>query len=102
MKISTLKPGQRVSAGYRKWSTPCTFMGFGLKHADSVRWGDLNEVYFTADCKNLKSLEAWANARNVTVYAVFRDPEDGAWAAYLWKGSFKVGTSADRLELTEA
>jgi hypothetical protein len=37
------------------------------------------------------------------VYAVFEDAEDGdRWAAYLFKGKFCVGTSADRLELAGA
>jgi hypothetical protein len=103
VKVSTLKHGQRVQAGYRQWTTPCKFVGFGLNHSDSPRWPDLGNAYMTADCKNMKALEAWANAKGVTVYAVFEDVKDGdRWAAYLWKGRFCVGSSADRLELAGA
>ena len=106
MKVSTLSTkiyGQNVRAGYRGWTTPATFVGFGLKRTESPRWADLRQAYFTADCSNLKNLEAWADAKNTTVYAVFEDPQDGSrWAAYLWKGCFRVGSSADRLELAEA
>ena len=99
MKVSSLKPGQKVAAGYRKWSTPNVFMGFGLDGTEDVSFHDLRVAYSAADCKNLKQLENWANIRGKTVYAVFRDPEDGAWAAYLWRGRFRVGTSADALQL---
>ena len=99
LKVSSLRPGQKVAAGYRKWSTPNTFMGFGLDREKDVQFSDLRVAYTAADCKNLKQLEDWANTQGKTVYAVFRDPEDGVWAAYLWKGCFRVGTSADRLTL---
>ena len=103
MKVSNLTHDQNVQAGYRKWTTPVIFKGFGLNRTESPRWVDLKQAYFTADCTTLKGLETWADSKNVTVYAVFEDAEDGdRWAAYLWKGKFCVGSSADRLELTEA
>jgi hypothetical protein len=103
VKVSTLSTqtdSRNVRAGYRKWTTPATFVGFGLKRTESPRWADLRQAYFTADCTTLKGLEAWADSKNVTVYAVFEDPQDGSrWAGYLWRGCFRVGSSADRLEL---
>ena len=100
-KISTVVPGQRVHAGYRQWATPCTFQGFTLSHTEEPRWPELKAVYMSAGCTNLKGLEAWADAKGVTVRAVFQDVEHGdRWAAYLYKGRFCVGTSADRLELS--
>jgi hypothetical protein len=105
-KVSTLSTptdSRNVRAGYRKWTTPATFVGFGLKRTESPRWADLRQAYFTADCTTLKGLEAWADSKNVTVYAVFEDPQDGSrWAGYLWRGCFRVGSSADRLELVAA
>ena len=103
IKVSTLKHGQHVLAGYRQWATPCRFLGFGLNHSDAPRWPDLGNAYMTADCRNMQALEAWADVKGVTVYAMFEDAEEGdRWAAYLWRGRFRVGTSADRLELAGA
>ena len=102
VKVSTIKPGQNVHAGYRQWTTPCTFKGFALNREDA-RWPELKAAYMSAGCTNLKGLEEWAQSKGVTVYALFQDQEHGDnWAAYLWRGRFCVGSSADRLELAGA
>ncbi len=100
MKVSTLTPGTAVNAGYRAWSTPCTFLGFAVKHDGEPRWSTLKEFKQAFQVSNLKNLEEAVEAKALGAYAVFQDAEDGGrWAAYLWKGCFRVGTSADRLEL---
>ncbi len=99
-KISTVTPGQRVYAGYNGWATPCTFRGFSLNHSDAPRWPELKAVYMTAGCTNLKGLEQWADSKGTGIYAVFEDEAGERWAAYLYKGRFCVGSSADRLELS--
>jgi hypothetical protein len=100
MKVSTLTPGTAVNAGYRAWATPCTFLGFAVKHDGEPRWSTLKEFKQAFQVSNLKNLEEAVEAKALGAYAVFQDAEDGGrWAAYLWKGCFRVGTSADRLEL---
>ncbi len=105
MKLSSLTPGQTVQAGYRAWSTPCTFLGFAVKHDGEIRWNTLKELKEAFQVSNMKSLEEEVESKALGAYAVFQfqDAEDGdRWAAYLWRGCFRVGSSADRLQLSPA
>jgi len=100
MKVSTLTPGTAVNAGYRAWATPCTFLGFAVKHDGEPRWSTLKEFKQAFQVSNLKNLEEAVEAKALGAYAVFRDTEDGdTWSAYLWQGRWRVGTSADVLQL---
>lgn len=100
MKLSTLTPGDAVLAGYRNWLTPSTFVGFELTY-NGTRFSTLKELKAETGCRNLSELEAFADSQdNSSVYATFRDEEDDqTWSAYLWKNRWRVGTSADILQL---
>jgi hypothetical protein len=103
MKLSSLTPGQTVQAGYCAWSTPCIFQGFAVKHDGEIRWNTLKEFKEAFQVTNLKDLEQAVEATALGAYAVFSEgPEGDTWAAYLWRGCFRVGSSADRLQLTPA
>ena len=111
MKLSTLTPGQTVLAGYirgdRRFFDQAVFLGAtwapsgsGSTAASGETVGQMKEA---AGCTNLKALEAALDEEGCRAYAVFQDPEDGSsWAAYLWEGSWRVGSSGDRLRLLAA
>ncbi len=100
MKVSTLVSGTPVQAGYRNWFTHCEFVGFELTH-NGTRFSTFKALKAETGCRNLSELEALADSQdNSSVYATFRDTEDGdTWSAYLWQGRWRVGTSADVLQL---
>ena len=88
IRITSLAAGQVIQAGYRKWYSPCQFIGFGTDtNFKSVPYATLKEI---------RSHVADKEAH----YAVFHDIEgDYTWAAYYWQGRWRVGTSADTLKL---
>jgi len=104
-RIASLTAGQAIKAGYRGWHTPCEFLGFS---DNAERYSKTPSFSTLADLKAAKGARNAAQIEQVqeqadyghSFYALFRDLEDGAtWAAYLWKGAWRVGTSADRLQL---
>ena len=103
MKLSQLTAGTVIQAGYRNWYTPCEFLGFSFKHDGPIVAGTMKELKGQTGCSNLRELEALGALGETGLYAVFRDVQDGdRWMAYLWQGAWRVGTSADRLQLAVA
>lgn len=96
--VTNLHSGEVVFAGYRQLLDSNRFVGFKvgenvysnlklLKRALGVR--NLRELEFEADRLELDSVKAEFYATEGEYF----------WSAYLWNGSFRVGTSADRLTL---
>jgi hypothetical protein len=112
MKISTLTPGQTVLAGYirgeRRFFGEAVFLGatWGRPEALSryqASGETVSQMKEAAGYRNLKALEAALDQEGCRAYAVFKDPEGGyTWAAYLWEGSWRVGSSGDRLRVLAA
>jgi len=106
LPITKLTAGQTVAAGYIRRRN-----GFndGFDELDTNRFDffKVGELKF----ENLKVLKTYFGVKTLSelefevdrldrgsVYAEFYSIDgDYAWAAYLWKGGFKVGSSADRL-----
>lgn len=105
LSVTNLTSGVVARAGYRRRGTDALdtnrFVGFKvgdlvysnlklLKQAFGVR--NLRELEFEADRLELGSVTAeWFNTE-----------ENYFWGSYLWNGSFRVGSSADRLVLETA
>lgn len=103
MKLSQLNAGDVIGAGYRDWYTPCEFLGFSFKHNGPIVASNMKELKAQMGCSNLRELEALGALGDTGLYAVFADREDGdRWLAYLWRGIWRVGSSADRLQLAAA
>ena len=112
MKISTLTPGQTVLAGYirgeRRFFGEAVFLGatWGRPEALSryqASGETVSQMKEAAGYTNLKALETALDEEGCRAYAVFQGPEDGStWAAYLWEGSWRVGSSGDRLRVLAA
>ena len=102
MKVSNLWFNQIVSAGYvrgdREFMDENEFKGYCWNGQTFV---NLKELKTHFGVSSLKDLEAEADRLGLgSVTAEFHDNEDHfQWAAYLWNGAFRVGTSADRLRL---
>jgi len=100
--VTKLAPQQTVSAGYRRHGVDLVdanlFEGFKV---GELKFDNLKTVKAHFGVKTLSELEFEIDRLELgSVYAEFKDIEDGYfWAAYLWKGAFRVGTSADRLVL---
>ena len=108
--IANLKAGNLVQAGYIRRDSASIdanrFVGFkvGEHYFSCLR--HMKEFFGE---KNLSGIEAKAmelNLGSVTAewYCTELDESTGRckgylWGAYLWEGSFRVGTSADRLVL---
>jgi len=106
--VANLTAGNVVLAGYVRGQRDMTdanrFVGFKVGDQYFSKLKDLKEFF---GAKNLKELEIKAGYQKLgTVTAEFQDVSAPAdpyfWGAYLWKGSFRVGTSADRLTLKAA
>ena len=106
--VATLAPKQTVAAGYIRRRN-----GFndGLDELDTNRFDGFKVGELKFD--NLKVLKAHFGVKTLSelefeidrlelgsVYAEFHNPEGNYyWAAYLYNGSFRVGSSADKLVL---
>ena len=105
VSVSKLYSGQVVAAGYRRRGADLIdanrFVGFKV---GDLTYSNLKLLKEAFGVKNLKQLEFEVDRLELgSVTAEFYDVEDGYfWGAYVWGGSFKVGTSADRLVLRAA
>jgi hypothetical protein len=100
MKLSQLSAGTSIQAGYRNWFTTCQFLGFSFKYEGPIVASSLKELKAQTGCRNLAQLEALGGLDETGIYAVFADAEGGdTWRSYLWQGAWRVGSSADRLQL---
>jgi hypothetical protein len=109
MKISSLSTGTLVKAGYSGEGTLNKFLGFTDNtevYTDKPVFSSLAELKKAKGAKNYKDLEEiqkQAPKYGQDFYAVFHDIDgDYIWCAYLWKNAWRVGTSADRLQLSPA
>jgi hypothetical protein len=100
--VSNLTFDQVVDAGYRYRGNPQVdsncFLGFKF---NGRVFKDLKTLKSFLGVKNLKEIEFEADRLEAgSITAEFKNIEEGyLWAAYLWEGAFRVGTSADRLVL---
>jgi hypothetical protein len=77
------------------------FVGFKVGDLYFSKLKDLKEFF---GVRNLRDLEFEADRQEQygSITAEFQNFDDNDpyfWGAYLWNGSFRVGTSADRLVL---
>ena len=103
--IASLTAGQVIKAGARGWHTPCEFLGFTDNASDCSQTpafntlADLKAATGTRNAAEIEQLQDQA-AYGHSFYALFRELEGGTiWGAYLWRGAWRVGSSADRLQL---
>lgn len=103
--VANLRAGNVVRAGYVRGQRDMTdanrFVGFKVGDQYFNKLQDLKEFF---GVRNLKELEFEADRLQQfgSVTAEFQNVADTDcyfWGAYLWEGSFRVGTSADRLAL---
>lgn len=99
--ISNLAPEQNVQAGYVRHGIDnrceSKFLNFFLTGPE-LYFATLKDVKNYFGVSNLTELENAADASDTSVYCRFHDVDGNfTWAAYLWKGAFRVGSSADRL-----
>jgi hypothetical protein len=100
--ISNIEPGRIYNAGYirgeRNFTDPNRFVGFKV---GSLTFNNLKQLKQYFGVRNLRDLEFQADSGELgSVTAEFFNCEEGYhWAAYLWNGGFKVGTSGDALKL---
>lgn len=99
--VSTLTSGQVVQAGYKRRNLlidPNRFVGFKV---NGQVFSELKLLKQHFGVRNLKHLEFETDRQELgSVTAEFYDTEgEFFWGAYLWNGAFRVGTSADRLQL---
>ena len=103
--VNNLSSGQIVRSGYKRGDRDFTddnrFVQFKVGDA---RFSTLAEVKTALNVRNLKDLESKADELELgSVYAEWFNCETGYfWAAYLWQGAFRCGSSADRLTLATA
>jgi hypothetical protein len=100
--ISNIEPGRIYNAGYirgeRNFTDLNRFVGFKV---GSLTFTNLKQLKQYFGVRNLRDLEFEADRIEAgSVTAEFYDCNgEFFWAAYLWNGGFKVGTSADALKL---
>lgn len=105
--LSSITAGQLVQAGYRKWATPCEFLGFTdctERYSSTPAFNSLPELKAAKGAKNaadLVKIQCETGEYGHHFYALFRDLEDGCvWGAYLYNGRWSVGSSGDALKLS--
>lgn len=103
--VANLLAGKVVRAGYvrrgRDMMDTNRFVGFKVSEHYFSRLSHMKEFF---GVKNLKDLETKVSYRGMGEVTAEWYCTDGkySWAAYLWEGSFRVGSSADRLSLKAA
>ena len=103
--VNSLSSGQIVRSGYKRGDRDFTDLNrFVQFKVGETYFFTLAEVKKALGVTNLRDLEAKLDERELgSVYAQWANCESGYfWAAYLYNGSFRVGSSADRLTLTAA
>jgi hypothetical protein len=101
LSISSIKSGNVVEAGYtRRFANFSSNRFVGFKH-NGTFFSDLKQLKSYFGVKNLNEVEFESDRLETgSVTAEFYDTEgEFFWGAYLWNGGFRVGTSADRLQL---
>jgi hypothetical protein len=94
--IATLKPGDVVMAGYRKFMDANEFIGFTSDDFSMFATRqDLSSITVYDSYNALKSNVA--DRENDKV--IFCEEDGTLWAAYRWNNRWRVGTSADTLKL---
>jgi hypothetical protein len=104
---ATLRSGQVVKAGYKRSSFTAMdenrFVGFTV---GSLYFNTLRDLKGYFGAPNLRALEFEANQQGFgSLTADFQcvsEQDPYFWSAYLYDGSFRVGTSGDRLTLEAA
>ena len=103
--INNLSSGKVCRAGYKRGDRDFTDLNrFVQFKVGETYFFTLAEVKKALGVTNLRDLEAKLDERELgSVYAQWANCESGYfWAAYLYNGSFRVGSSADRLTLSAA
>ena len=114
IKSSDLKAGDIVFCGYRGHADVCKFLGFS---DDSKTYGDggvkfktLREVFSHYKIKSIPELQAYNDkvgkekGYGYGVYMLFDEmgERNVEFTAYLFKGRWSLGSSADRMNLFKA
>lgn len=103
--VANLQSGQVVRAGYKRgkmdYSDANRFVGFKV---GDLHFNNLKELKEATDARTLSDIEVQCDGiHQPSATAEWYNVEEGYfWAAYLWNGAFRVGTSADRLSLAAA
>lgn len=107
----TLKRGDVIKMGYRGHEVAGnnTFLGFSDvdnkygNDTSNLPFATLKEVHEKYNTRSIPKLEAAVDNLNLPygqgIYAVFKDNESNVnWTAYIFEGSFCVGSSADKMQ----
>lgn len=103
-RINSIKAGDKVLAGYGRHMDENVFLGFTDRTEKYGRTPKFDTF------KDAKAAGMGANAADVErldteaeyghhCYALFRDEGGTVWAAYVFKGRWSVGSSADALRI---
>jgi hypothetical protein len=97
LTAAKLEAATEVLAGYKNLLDRNLFLGFGVD--DTPRWSTLANAKEALECTTYGDVLA----KEGNLYAHFHCVEgDYAWAAYYFNGAWRVGSSADRLQLRTA
>lgn len=105
LSVSKLTSGVVARAGYRRRGSDLLdsnrFVGF--KVGDTF-YSELKQLKAAFGVRNLRELEFEADRLELGSVTAewFNTDENYFWGSYLWNGSFRVGSSADRLVLEAA
>ena len=99
--VANLYSGQDVQAGYIRYSDGMSPNNFLCFKVGGLVYSNLKLLKQAFGVSTMLDLEFEIERLELgSITAEFYDIEGGfRWAAYLWRGYFRVGTSADRLVL---
>ncbi len=105
--FSSIKSGDQVDVGYRSSFTLCTFLGFTdnkTKYSQTPVYSNADAMLKAVGVTTFPALEKFQDEAGLPYghhfYAVFKDNTNGdIFSAYLFKGRWCLGTSADLAQL---
>lgn len=104
-RINSIKAGDKVLAGYGRFMEENEFLGFTdrtEKYSSTPKFDTFKDAKAAGMGNNAADVERIDDEQQeygYCCYALFRNESGSVWGAYVFKGRWSIGSSADPLRM---